>query len=121
VIFFFFFQAEDGIRDFHVTGVQTCALPICAAAIGLLQLLVGGGAGDAQHFVVIALLHVGVRSAASRAGKSAAPPPVDRKCGSSAPSCGIAGPHPFSPWQRAGQCPARDSTILLLLVVLDLG
>src|SRR5207253_8722459 len=25
----FFFQAEDGIRDGHVTGVQTCALPIC--------------------------------------------------------------------------------------------
>src|SRR5690606_39346197 len=28
----FFFQAEDGIRDFHVTGVQTCALPISMAA-----------------------------------------------------------------------------------------
>src|SRR5690606_40519974 len=28
--FFFFFQAEDGILDFHVTGVQTCALPICS-------------------------------------------------------------------------------------------
>src|SRR5207249_5578442 len=28
VIFFFFFQAEDGIRDRNVTGVQTCALPI---------------------------------------------------------------------------------------------
>src|SRR5690606_21195233 len=28
VVFHFFFQAEDGIRDFHVTGVQTCALPI---------------------------------------------------------------------------------------------
>src|SRR5690606_39609848 len=28
ILFFFFFQAEDGIRDFHVTGVQTCALPI---------------------------------------------------------------------------------------------
>src|SRR3989441_4650677 len=27
--FFFFFQAEDGIRDKLVTGVQTCALPIC--------------------------------------------------------------------------------------------
>src|SRR5690606_39865806 len=27
---FFFFQAEDGIRDFHVTGVQTCAFPISA-------------------------------------------------------------------------------------------
>ena len=28
VVFFFFFQAEDGIRDRDVTGVQTCALPI---------------------------------------------------------------------------------------------
>src|SRR5215208_7291229 len=27
-LLFFFFQAEDGIRDGHVTGVQTCALPI---------------------------------------------------------------------------------------------
>src|SRR6267154_3354487 len=30
--FFFFFQAEDGIRDGRVTGVQTCALPICFIA-----------------------------------------------------------------------------------------
>src|SRR5690606_1664551 len=30
VFYSFFFQAEDGIRVFHVTGVQTCALPICA-------------------------------------------------------------------------------------------
>src|SRR5439155_14174662 len=47
---FFFFQAEDGIRDGHVTGVQTCALPISdrscptprpgARAIGLLLGLV---------------------------------------------------------------------------------
>src|SRR5215467_8274705 len=29
---FFFFQAEDGIRDYKVTGVQTCALPIYAIA-----------------------------------------------------------------------------------------
>src|SRR5215467_7506755 len=29
IFFFFFFQAEDGIRDYKVTGVQTCALPIC--------------------------------------------------------------------------------------------
>src|SRR2546429_1798529 len=28
-VIFFFFQAEDGIRDVAVTGVQTCALPIC--------------------------------------------------------------------------------------------
>src|SRR6185437_16164776 len=34
--FFFFFQAEDGIRDKLVTGVQTCALPIWASA-GLIS------------------------------------------------------------------------------------
>src|SRR3989454_1101750 len=33
VAFFFFFQAEDGIRDYKVTGVQTCALPISAITI----------------------------------------------------------------------------------------
>src|SRR5438034_7223069 len=32
-VFFFFFQAEDGIRDHCVTGVQTCALPICEGAV----------------------------------------------------------------------------------------
>src|SRR2546421_3228577 len=32
ILFLFFFQAEDGIRDLIVTGVQTCALPISFAA-----------------------------------------------------------------------------------------
>src|SRR5687768_18285289 len=32
LVFFFFFQAEDGIRDVAVTGVQTCALPISGVA-----------------------------------------------------------------------------------------
>src|SRR5256885_8017336 len=32
---FFFFQAEDGIRDYKVTGVQTCALPICSCRSGI--------------------------------------------------------------------------------------
>src|SRR5256886_12640841 len=39
LMLFFFFQAEDGIRDLTVTGVQTCALPICRrdpAVAGLL-------------------------------------------------------------------------------------
>src|SRR5256885_3086322 len=31
LVLFFFFQAEDGIRDYKVTGVQTCALPISMA------------------------------------------------------------------------------------------
>src|SRR3712207_5866990 len=38
---FFFFQAEDGIRDIGVTGVQTCALPIC-----ILVLVLAGGKGN---------------------------------------------------------------------------
>src|SRR5690625_6029853 len=33
IFFVFFFSAEDGIRDGHVTGVQTCALPIWARTI----------------------------------------------------------------------------------------
>src|SRR5690606_878089 len=41
------FQAEDGIRDLHVTGVQTCALPICEDGIGRGLALVGEDAGDA--------------------------------------------------------------------------
>src|SRR5207249_7710223 len=36
---FFFFQAEDGIRDRNVTGVQTCALPISSTPIA--EVLVG--------------------------------------------------------------------------------
>src|SRR5215510_8891618 len=35
---FFFFQAEDGIRDGHVTGVQTCALPISGGGAGVVGL-----------------------------------------------------------------------------------
>src|SRR5689334_24666030 len=35
-VLFFFFQAEDGIRDGTVTGVQTCALPISAAFNAML-------------------------------------------------------------------------------------
>src|SRR5690606_13703813 len=41
---FFFFQAEDGIRDFHVTGVQTCALPIFTTD-GFLDWNLGAGTG----------------------------------------------------------------------------
>src|SRR2546421_6898399 len=37
---FFFFQAEDGIRDLIVTGVQTCALPISQAEDGIRDLIV---------------------------------------------------------------------------------
>src|SRR5690606_40262795 len=62
-VLFFFFQAEDGIRDFHVTGVQTCALPISLRGLDLpgqllgarqqLRLLVAGGA---RHLLAERLL-----------------------------------------------------------------
>ena len=35
----FFFQAEDGIRDVAVTGVQTCALPICGDDDGVIVIV----------------------------------------------------------------------------------
>src|SRR3712207_9004213 len=43
-IFFFFFQAEDGIRDIGVTGVQTCALPIFPRPVSKAQLAVAEAA-----------------------------------------------------------------------------
>src|SRR5207253_4103573 len=48
----FFFQAEDGIRDGHVTGVQTCALPIYFNASRFLQ-MVGerGGLSTARYLL----------------------------------------------------------------------
>src|SRR6266478_5811007 len=46
--FFFFFQAEDGIRDLTVTGVQTCALPI-SKPMGCRHGLVRGLPIDVQH------------------------------------------------------------------------
>src|SRR5437588_3735358 len=50
----FFFQAEDGIRDHCVTGVQTCALPILTPT-GTIQ----DGNGDANYQVTIAASHAG--------------------------------------------------------------
>src|SRR5690606_39733030 len=43
----FCFQAEDGIRDFHVTGVQTCALPILRGSV--FTALKGGGAAETSQ------------------------------------------------------------------------
>ena len=43
VFVFFFFQAEDGIRDHCVTGVQTCALPIPFLKVPMVNYLEMGG------------------------------------------------------------------------------
>src|SRR5215467_7636507 len=58
---FFFFQAEDGIRDYKVTGVQTCALPIWAATASELAMytlmfvlpLVGWGMLSAARYPIV--------------------------------------------------------------------
>src|SRR5437868_10689533 len=61
---FFFFQAEDGIRDRNVTGVQTCALPIFAGRAGrgrtfvLARLGQSGRASFSAHAVTTAELGV---------------------------------------------------------------
>src|SRR5256885_3697511 len=75
VVCYFFFQAEDGIRDYKVTGVQTCALPISSGpqiATGESQQHGGpAGVGPLPLERVVDLLHgVGV---AHRETRSPAP------------------------------------------------
>src|SRR5256885_4764977 len=50
---FFFFQAEDGIRDYKVTGVQTCALPIFPGAFALPTLPGGLLRGHDRHISAV--------------------------------------------------------------------
>src|SRR5437016_8844118 len=51
--FFFFFQAEDGIRDWSVTGVQTCAIPICSGDVATFN-------GDDRKLFETFASHAGV-------------------------------------------------------------
>src|SRR2546430_11367732 len=85
--FFFFFQAEDGIRDLTVTGVQTCALPISLrdAVYGKMQearagadkvLDIAPNSRDAQILAILVLMRTGdsrraqsMRSEERRVGK----------------------------------------------------
>src|SRR5699024_1755191 len=60
---FFFFQAEDGIRDRNVTGVQTCALPILALSVGLPEGYTLGG--RLEGWAVYTVPGSGVQEAAS--------------------------------------------------------
>src|SRR5256885_14377566 len=70
IIVFFFFQAEDGIRDYKVTGVQTCALPISfAKTLSLVPFTspiatpvrwTAGSMGTGELVLSLAMLVVGI-------------------------------------------------------------
>src|SRR5205807_3112013 len=69
---FFFFQAEDGIRDYKVTGVQTCALPICnylnLVEFGIFQKFFPGITYEGAYlrfFVIGAAVYLGMALAMS--------------------------------------------------------
>src|SRR6266487_2883456 len=88
--FFFFFQAEDGIRDGRVTGVQTCALPISVDVLPALW----ANTSRARHNVI--------RASRSR---STEPGTDGSACSASAATRSAA-----SVALIAGAAPARDST-----------
>src|SRR5256885_10974685 len=68
----FFFQAEDGIRDYKVTGVQTCALPICrAVTAGMKRTSARNRPSNrsTDAAVVVAAVGLAARSGEGRVGK----------------------------------------------------
>src|SRR6266852_8151964 len=81
MVYFFFFQAEDGIRDATVTGVQTCALPIYPGA----GVLCGSGTGAA--------------AIAPEGGRGAGPAARCKKARTE-----TRGGMAFSAWLRSGAC-----------------
>src|SRR5215203_590439 len=98
-MFFFFFQAEDGIRDIGVTGVQTCALPI----LGDNALRVGGGV-DVAAVGEMDDAAVGVAESHQLAGRSPRstelPSKVARRSASTSSSCCL----PLCPKNSTGFC-----------------
>src|SRR6266511_5121809 len=69
-LFCFFFQAEDGIRGFHVTGVQTCALPIWRAPGGAAVV----GVGDTDLLVLAEVVPGDVHAPVVGAGRAVVDP-----------------------------------------------
>ena len=70
-LFFFFFQAEDGIRDDLVTGVQTCALPISSASrtARSRSVAIASEAGGASEVPGVGARWITPRSEERRVGK----------------------------------------------------
>src|SRR2546421_12464490 len=109
---FFFFQAEDGIRDLIVTGVQTCALPISlrlsspawlAQPSSTSSIAAGSSEGLRASSAAIG-------TAARSSGRTAESAPPERPNGGGA-AAAVEGPPMDSGWYGAARpvCP-RDST-----------
>src|SRR6266496_5210083 len=82
ILFCFFFQAEDGIRDLYVTGVQTCALPISgprpgsggSAVLVAWAVEVAGEAADAVEQLADGALREAVLPSRCPDGRQQPPP-----------------------------------------------
>src|SRR2546430_11774308 len=95
IFLFFFFQAEDGIRDLTVTGVQTCALPISRAI---------------HSRPLRTVVHVGVTAAHGRTRRVHTVPPHGRRThvtGTRGPRKRAGGEGP-GPTQRCARCVAAS-------------
>src|ERR1039457_7250965 len=101
-IVFFFFQAEDGIRDYKVTGVQTCALPIYPRCSRSLIFSYVGYLLDSGNRSAIGL--VGGSPSTAGGGR-----PPARRAGGRPRGGGAAPPAPRGPPAGGRQCggPAR--------------
>src|SRR5260370_21702742 len=64
--FFFFFQAEDGIRDSSVTGVQTCALPISVRGYNSEGKVISTQTAGISTRRLVGSIHVGLRRLAQK-------------------------------------------------------
>src|SRR2546429_2808655 len=100
----FFFQAEDGIRDVAVTGVQTCALPIYAVAeaAALVNAVI-----TATEVKTLALTSAGVRCADGRLASGTSTDAVVVAATGRGPRCRFGGP--LSDLRAGGAPPLRGA------------
>src|SRR5256885_7254748 len=83
LMFFFFFQAEDGIRDYKVTGVQTCALPISRPVSGPSRWTAStGGTGTSGAYRTSPRRRIGIMGQTGRkkAGQRSEERRVGKEC-----------------------------------------
>src|SRR2546426_2758266 len=116
---FFFFQAEDGIRDYKVTGVQTCALPIFVRPAGAhraAELLVGQSADERAQPLALRIVLGDIRTIDSHRALLRPPP----RAGGPRPASRRAAPAPSRPhratrrrgaaWRSSSRSSASERT-----------